>query len=158
MMVFKDYDTNREIPEDTRFEQMCEIDMKSMSRSWDAQSGWMPLEPDNDTPFLGIDKNNNHAIKNLIIKHHNSAGIGHFGYIIGGALDWLNKQKCPGEGQFAVSTIAGIVIRSGDNVHGSATITNCSLNGYTLTGSAIIGTHHSCSAIHLDKNYYLNGT
>lgn len=142
MMAVNDYDYNKYITDKTYFQQVCDIDMKSMSRSCDAEYGWMPIGADTNTPFRGVYRGDNHVIKNLIIKRPNSAGIGLFGYIHGGAIDGLTMQKCSVEGQFAAGIIAGAVVSSGNNMRGSGTFTNCTLSDCTLSGnssSAMIG-------------------
>ena len=68
MMAVNDYDYNRLMPEGTYFSQECDIDMKSMSRSCDAEYGWMPIGANTNTPFRGVYLGNGYKIKNLIIK------------------------------------------------------------------------------------------
>ena len=136
MMAVNDYDSNREITPGTYFRQVCDIDMKSMSRSCDAENGWLPIGFDTNTPFRGIYLGDNHVISNLIIKRPHSAGIGLFGYLHDGAVDGLKMRGASIEGQFAVGAIAGAVITSGNNNRGSGTITNCSTEECVVKGDA----------------------
>lgn len=142
MMAVNDYDYNKFITSETYFEQVCDIDMKSMSRSCDAEYGWMPIGADTNTPFRGVYQGGGHAVKNLIVKRPHTAGVGLFGFLYNASVDGLNMQKCSVEGQFAAGTIAGASISSGDNIRGTATITNCNLTDCTVSGpetSAMLG-------------------
>lgn len=136
MMVVNDYDSNKFVNESTCFRQVCDIDMKSMSRSCDAEYGWMPIGADTNTPFKGKYIGEGHTIKNLIIKRPKSAGIGLFGYIYNGAVDSLNMKDCSVVGQLATGTIAGAIISGGDNVRGTGSITNCTVEDCVVTGNS----------------------
>lgn len=136
MMAVNDYDSNRQITSETYFEQVCDIDMKSMSRSCDSHYGWMPIGADTNTPFRGVYRGGGHTLKNLTISRPSTPGVGLFGFLFNAAIDSLRMQNCTVEGQYAVGTVAGAVISSGDNIRGSATITNCGLTGCTVKGNA----------------------
>ena len=128
MMAVNDYDSNRLITKDTYFLQVCDIDMKSMSRSCDSHYGWMPIGADTNTPFRGVYLGDGHEIRNLIISRPATPGVGLFGYVI--------------DAQYAVGTIVGAVIDSGDNRRGTVAITNCSTDESTVEGnstSAMVG-------------------
>lgn len=142
MMLVNDHDSNRLIPEGTYFSQECDIDMKSMSRSCDAEYGWMPIGANTNTPFRGVYSGNGYKIRNLIVKRQHSAGVGLFGFLHNAAVDGLEMEKCSVEGQFAAGTVAGAVITAGDNDRGTGTITNCKITDCTVSGSessAMIG-------------------
>lgn len=142
MMAVNDYDYNRLMPEGTYFSQECDIDMKSMSRSCDAEYGWMPIGANTNTPFRGVYLGNGYKIKNLIIKRPHTAGVGLFGFLHNAVIDGLKMEKCSVEGQFAVGTLAGAVITAGDNDRGTGTITNCIITDCTVSGnesSAMLG-------------------
>ncbi len=142
MMAVNDYDSNRLIQEGTYFSQECDIDMKSMSRSCDAEYGWMPIGANTNTPFRGVYLGNGYKISNLIIKRPHTAGVGLFGFIHNASIDGLEMDKCSVEGQFAVGALAGAVITAGDNDRGSGTVTNCTVTDCTVSGngsSAMLG-------------------
>lgn len=136
MMTVNDYDTNRHITTATYFRQVCDIDMKQMSRSCDMDYGWLPIGADTNTPFRGVYLGDGHAITNLIIKRPNSAGIGLFGFVCDATIDGLHMNKCNVAGQFAVGSVAGAVITSGGNNRGSGTFTNCTATDCTISGPA----------------------
>lgn len=142
MMAVNDYDYNKYITPQTYFLQVTDIDMKSMSRSCDSEYGWMPIGADTNTPFRGVYKGGGHTISNLIIKRPHTAGVGLFGFMINASVDSLNMRGSSVQGQFAVGSIGGAAISSGDNVRGTVTLTNCTLNDCTVSGnetSAMIG-------------------
>lgn len=142
MMAVNDYDSNRLITKDTYFLQVCDIDMKSMSRSCDSHYGWMPIGADTNTPFRGVYLGDGHEIRNLIISRPATPGVGLFGYVIDATIDGLKMRGCSVEGQYAVGTIVGAVIDSGDNRRGTVAITNCSTDESTVEGnstSAMVG-------------------
>lgn len=132
MMEVNDYDSNKSITSATRFEQVCDIDMKSMSRSCDSHYGWMPIGADTNTPFRGTYSGGGYTIKNLIINRPNSAGVGLFGFVCEGSVDDLNMADCTVTGQFAVGVLAGGVITSGNGIRGTGTFTNCRVSNSTL--------------------------
>ena len=134
MMTVNDYDTNRRIGKDTYFIQVCDIDMKQMSRSCDMEYGWLPIGADTNTPFRGVYLGDGHAITSLIIKRPNSAGIGLFGFVCDASIDGLAMRKCDISGQFAVGTVAGAVITSGGNNRGTGTFTNCTATDCNVSG------------------------
>lgn len=142
MMLVNDYDSNRQITEDTYFMQVCDIDMKQMSRSCDMDYGWLPIGADVNTPFRGVYLGNGHVITNLIINRPNSAGIGLFGFVYNASVDALTMRSCSVVGQYGVGTVAGAVITSGGGERGQATFTNCNAVDCTLScpsTSAAIG-------------------
>lgn len=136
MTVVNDYDGNKYVDESTCFRQVCDIDMKTVSRSCDAEYGWLPIGADTNTPFRGTYLAGGHVLKNLIIKRSKSAGIGLFGYIYNGAVDSLHMKNCTVEGQFAVGTVAGAIISGGGNVRGTGAVTGCVVEDCTVTGDA----------------------
>lgn len=136
MMLVNDYDGNSLVTNKVHFAQMCDIDMKSMSRSCDAEYGWLPIGADTNTPFRGVYHGGGHAVTNLIIKRPNSAGVGLFGYLYTGAVDSLTMRSCTVEGQFATGALAGAVISGGGDVRGSGTITNCRVENSSVGGNA----------------------
>lgn len=142
MMAVNDYDYNRYITPHTYFRQVTDIDMKSISRSCDAEYGWMPIGADTNTPFRGVYNGGGHSIRNLIIKRSHSGGVGLFGFMIDASVDSLTMQNASVEGQFAVGTIAGASITSGGDKRSSVTITNCSAADCKVSGpetSAMLG-------------------
>lgn len=132
MMAVNDYDSNKEITSESRFEQVCDIDMKTMSRSCDSHYGWMPIGADTNTPFRGTYSGGGYTVKNLIINRPNSAGVGLFGFVCDGSVDDLNMADCTVTGQFAVGILAGGVITSGNGIRGTGTFTNCRVSNSTL--------------------------
>lgn len=138
MMLVNDYDGNRLVTDMTCFRQACDIDMKSMSRSCDAQYGWMPIGADTNTPFRGMYQGDGHAITNLICKRPRSAGVGLFGFIHDGAVDGLTVRNSTIEGQFAAGAIAGAVIAGGggEGHTGEGIFSNCNVEESTVTGDA----------------------
>jgi len=127
MMTVNDYDSNRRISSDTYFLQVCDIDMKQMSRSCDMEYGWMPIGADTNTPFRGVYLGDGHEITNLIIDRPHSAGIGLFGFVSEASVDGLKMRSCTISGQFAVGTVAGAVVAAGGNVRSTGTFTNCTV-------------------------------
>lgn len=143
MMAVNDYDINGYITEHTYFRQVCDIDMKSMSRSCDSQYGWMPIGADTNTPFRGVFLGEGHAVKNLIINRPNSTSTGLFGNVHNAVFDNLHIVKATVTGQYGVGAVAGAVITAGDNDRGQASFTNCSIEDCTIsapsTGAAVGG-------------------
>lgn len=142
MMAVNDYDTNRLITKDTYFMQVCDVDMKSMSRSCDSHYGWMPVGADTNTPFRGVFMGEGHAVKNLIISRPSTPGVGLFGFVTDAVIDGIEMRGASIEGQYAVGSIVGAVIDSGDNARGSVAVTNCSVTQSTVGGnstSAMVG-------------------
>lgn len=143
MMAVNDYDINRYITERTYFRQVCDIDMKSMSRSCDAEYGWLPVGADTNTPFRGVFMGGGHAVKNLIIDRPSTASVGLFGNLHNALIDSLTVQNATITGQYAVGGIAGAVITAGNNDRGEGTFTNCTIRDCTIatpsTGAAAGG-------------------
>lgn len=142
MMAVNDYDYNRNITPQTYFRQVTDIDMKNMSRSCDAEYGWMPIGADTNTPFRGVYHGGGYAVRNLMIKRPHTPGVGLFGFMINASVDSLDMHGGSIQGQFAVGAIAGAAISSGGNVRGTVTITNCRLEDCTVSGdetSAMVG-------------------
>ncbi len=136
MMTVNDYDSNRLITPDTYFQQVCDIDMKQMSKSCDAQYGWLPIGSDTNTPFRGVYLGDGHTISNLTVKRPASSGIGLFGYLFNATIDGLTMKSCTLSGQFAVGSVAGAVITSGGNDRGTGTFTNCKAIDCNISGPA----------------------
>lgn len=136
MVAVNDYDSNKYITGNTYFRQECDIDMKSMSRSCDAEYGWMPIGSDTNTPFRGVYLGNGYKIKNLVINRPHTAGVGLFGFLRNAAIDGVEMHNCSVNGQFAVGTLAGAVITGGNNDRGTGTITNCTLTDCKVSGNA----------------------
>lgn len=133
MMAVNDYDSNRQISENTYFQMVCDIDMKSMSRSCDSKSGWMPIGADSNTPFRGVFNGGGHAIKNLIIDRPASAAVGLFGNVHNALIDSLTMQGASVSGQYGVGAVAGAVITAGGSERGEGTFTNCTIQDCTVT-------------------------
>lgn len=134
MLNTNDYDTWREIPAGTYFQQVRDIDMKQASRSCDMEYGWLPIGADTNTPFRGVYLGDGHKITNLIINRPTSPGLGLFGYILNATIDGLTMRNCSVTGQFAAATLAGASITSAAS-RGTSTITNCSAEGCTVKGN-----------------------
>ncbi len=132
MMAVNDYDSNRDITTGTKFEQVCDIDMKQMSRNCDSHYGWMPIGADANTPFRGTYDGGGYTVKNLTINRPKSVGVGLFGLVCDGAIEGLNMTDCTISGQYAVGCVAGGVITSGAGTRGTGTFTNCSVENTTL--------------------------
>ena len=132
MMAVNDYDSNSFFTPDVYFSQVRNLDMKSVSRSCDLEYGWLPIGADCNTPFRGVYLGNGHTISNLSINRPNTAGIGLFGHVIDAIIDGVTMKNCSLKGQFAVGTIAGAVITSGNNNRGTASFTNCKVTDSTL--------------------------
>lgn len=143
MMAVNDYDVNGYLTEHTYFQQVCDIDMKSMSRSCDSQYGWMPIGADTNTPFRGVFLGEGHAVKNLIINRPNSTSTGLFGNVHNAVFDNMHILNATVTGQYGVGGVAGAVITAGDNDRGQASFTNCRIEGSTIsatsTGAAVGG-------------------
>lgn len=142
MMAVNDYDYNRYVTAQTYFRQVTDIDMKTMSRSCDAEYGWLPIGADTNTPYRGVYNGGGHTVKNLIVKRPHSGGVGLFGFMIDASVDSLTMQGATIEGQAAVGTVAGAAITSGNNNRGTVTITNCRAADCTVSGpetSAMVG-------------------
>lgn len=141
MMAVNDYDSNPMIDRDTYFSQVRNLDMKTVSRNCDMEYGWLSIGADPNTPFRGVYLGNDHTISNLMIKRPASAGIGLFGYVLDAVIDGVTMKNCNVSGQFAVGTVAGALITSGDD-RGQATFSNCKIIDCNLecpTTSASIG-------------------
>lgn len=143
MMAVNDYDSNGYITENTYFRQVCDIDMKSMSRSCDSQYGWLPIGSDSNTPFRGIFLGDGHAVKNLIVNRPSSVAVGLFGNVHNALFDGLTMRNASVTGQYGVGAVAGAVITAGDNDRGEASFTGCRIEDCTVTspstGAAVGG-------------------
>ena len=142
MMAVNDYDSNSFFTSSTYFSQVRNLDMKSVSRSCDIEYGWMPIGADCNTPFRGVYLGNGHTVTNLTAKRPNSAGIGLFGFVIDAVFDGITMKNCNLTGQYAVGSVAGAVITSGNNSRGSASFTNCNVSDSRLdcpSTSAAVG-------------------
>ncbi len=125
MMAVNDHDSNKAITPSTYFSQVRNLDMKSMSRSCDLEYGWISIGADVNTPFRGVYLGNGRTVSNLMAKRPNTAGVGLFGFVIDATIDGLTMKNCTLSGQYAVGSVAGAVVTSGNNKRGSATFTNC---------------------------------
>ncbi len=136
MMTVNDYDSNTDITPSTYFEQVCDIDMKQMSRSCDMEYGWLPIGSDTNTPFRGVYLGNGYKITNLLINRPKSSGLGLFGYLLDATIDGVHMVNCSVTGEFAVGTVAGAVIDTGGSHRSKATFTNCVAENCTVQGDA----------------------
>lgn len=128
MMAVNDYDSNSFFTSSTYFSQVRNLDMKSVSRSCDIEYGWIPIGADCNTPFRGVYLGNGHTVSNLMANRPNSSGIGLFGFVIDAVFDGITMKNCNLIGQYAVGSVAGAVITSGNNIRGSASFTNCNVS------------------------------
>ena len=143
MMAVNDYDINGYITEHTYFRQVCDIDMKSISRSCDVEYGWLPVGADTNTPFRGVFMGGGHTVKNLIIDRPSTASVGLFGNVDNALIDSLTIQGATITGQYGVGAVAGAVITAGNNDRGEGSFINCTVKDCTIstpsTGAAAGG-------------------
>lgn len=113
--VTNDGRTNTKLTPNTYFSLDADIDMYTQSRKSDGASGWLPIGNMPNNPFRGTFMGNGHSISNLWIDRPNSAGVGLFGYVESAIFDDVHIVAPDVCGSFAVGSLAGSTVTTGDS-------------------------------------------